>query len=433
MARKRRERLYPLPEAANPGGWDIKEAGKGTGYSNQKDRVISVPLDDSPLSRAIRRHESLHVKHSPKHGLDPKKYDIPNDVLQVVEDCRIHELAKRAGISDISDLQVEDQPLPAFEQMTFRDQVEMLVAKHSCGFLPEYEGILERLQMAGKNPYGELAVRVARKVRGKMEALSRRDIHLFKNSTQAIAKDLAQMLEDIEEIEREREEAATPKPGEAPMPDDDGMDNLIEKSTNEHYMPRSSKPPKWGKMIINEPRRPVAVKSSRFTRRKKSAFYGPHFRSPMRLMTDGKAFQKKIKVPGGTVLIDASGSMSLTPEEIRQLLECAPAATVACYDGNHDDGVLKILAKDETRVEERDIRGDASGSNIIDGPALTWLAEQEGPRIWVSDGWVTGIGDAHHPNLVDECLATCLGARISRLDGFDEALEFFQSINSPAL
>ena len=34
---------------------------------------------------------------------------------------------------------------------------------------------------------------------------------------------------------------------------------------------------------------------------------------------------------------------------------------------------------------------------MVDGPALRWLARQDRPRIWVSDGVVTGVGD-DNPN-----------------------------------
>jgi hypothetical protein len=39
--------------------------------------------------------------------------------------------------------------------------------------------------------------------------------------------------------------------------------------------------------------------------------------------------------------------------------------------------------------------GDWFGpGNVVDIPALEWLCHQRGPRTWISDGVVTGEGDA---------------------------------------
>jgi len=39
------------------------------------------------------------------------------------------------------------------------------------------------------------------------------------------------------------------------------------------------------------------------------------------------------------------------------------------------------------------LRGRHGSGNVVDGPALAWLARQPRPRIWFCDGAVTGIGD----------------------------------------
>jgi hypothetical protein len=44
-------------------------------------------------------------------------------------------------------------------------------------------------------------------------------------------------------------------------------------------------------------------------------------------------------------------------------------------------------------VEDKYVCSPSGGANVVDFPALQWLAKQSKPRFWVSDGQVTGIGD----------------------------------------
>lgn len=125
---------------------------------------------------------------------------------------------------------------------------------------------------------------------------------------------------------------------------------------------------------------------------------------------DKNVFERKGRRRGGTLLIDISGSMSWSREQIKKLIEEVPAMTVAMYSGSdkitvrkdgmeyHDYGHLTIIAKDGRLVsEDFDPRKGKpgweghGGYNIVDGPALSWLCKQQRPRVWLSDGEVTGI------------------------------------------
>jgi hypothetical protein len=64
--------------------------------------------------------------------------------------------------------------------------------------------------------------------------------------------------------------------------------------------------------------------------------------------------------------------------------------------------------------------------NVVDGPALQWLSQQKAPRVWVSDGDVTGLGDRSAPNLsddVDMLIATAHIRRVPTLDTYLEEIE----------
>ena len=85
--------------------------------------------------------------------------------------------------------------------------------------------------------------------------------------------------------------------------------------------------------------------------------------------------------------------MSLSAEEIESVCEAAAGkAIVATYCGYNGGGDLKIVAKGLRRAPNEQL-GPRWGGNAIDGPALKWLANQKGRRVWWSDGIVTGKSD----------------------------------------
>jgi len=69
------------------------------------------------------------------------------------------------------------------------------------------------------------------------------------------------------------------------------------------------------------------------------------------------------------------------------------------------------------------------GGNIVDGPALEWLAAQAEPRIWISDGVVTGVNDVDYAALSAEALRVQMTGRIGRLDNLGAAIERFSHVS----
>lgn len=117
---------------------------------------------------------------------------------------------------------------------------------------------------------------------------------------------------------------------------------------------------------------------------------------------DGREFAAARRVAGGTLLVDCSGSMSLTIEEVGRVLDRAPAATVALYASlPHTlcEGRLVVVASRGRLVESADLATWFGEGNVVDVPALEWLCTQPGPRSWVTDGVVTGVDDMPHQTL----------------------------------
>lgn len=147
----------------------------------------------------------------------------------------------------------------------------------------------------------------------------------------------------------------------------------------------------WGEMIIEQVPLVRSV-PGRLTQSWALSDEGTNMKAAHRWMTDQKIFGVKRRYPGGTVLIDCSGSMSLSQQQVFDWMMAVPGVTVACYaSGDSHTGVLRIIARNG-KVCEREHVGAPGGFNLIDGPALAWLGRQLAPRIWVSDGWVNGVG-----------------------------------------
>jgi hypothetical protein len=106
--------------------------------------------------------------------------------------------------------------------------------------------------------------------------------------------------------------------------------------------------------------------------------------------------------------------MNLKEEEVERILANAPATIIAVYSANREAGILRVLARDGKRVSGDWVRRPAGSCNVIDGPALDWLARQPEPRFWLSDGLVTGIGDAAGAGNTEYAMRVCREHRIMR-------------------
>jgi len=113
-----------------------------------------------------------------------------------------------------------------------------------------------------------------------------------------------------------------------------------------------------------------------------------------RYLIDGRVFggRRGKKRQPVTVLVDVSGSMTLSPSEVEALCEAAAGrARVVTYSGNAHtgSGEVRVVAKGMRRADGHHMIPPRFGWNVIDGPALEWLARQPGRLVWVSDGLVT--------------------------------------------
>jgi hypothetical protein len=142
-----------------------------------------------------------------------------------------------------------------------------------------------------------------------------------------------------------------------------------------------------------------------------------------RFYLDRAVFRRPVRRWGGSVLIDTSGSMRLDSDDIDAILAASHGvALVAIYSGIDEQGELRVVARDGRRAASEKLV-PFGGGNIVDLPALEWLARQPRPRIWVSDGGVTGIGDRGSPELRARCDDAADAGRIRRVPTAEKAAD----------
>jgi hypothetical protein len=136
---------------------------------------------------------------------------------------------------------------------------------------------------------------------------------------------------------------------------------------------------------------------------------------------DRAVFRRRARGGGGTLLVDTSGSMSFAASDLDRLLLATPHGTrVAIYSGAGEAGELRVVADGHRRADAEHLKPFGTG-NVVDLPALRWLSRQPAPRLWLSDGGVTGVGDSPSDALKERCREACRRARIRRVPTIKEA------------
>lgn len=426
-AARRAVRVIPYPGAIDPSGpWvhhDAGPMGEGSRVSLGT-REEWTPTDPTQEARAIRAHEMLHVRYSPRRwqlrGLHPMS-------LQAAEDCRINvACAAEAGLDAMLRTHLGAQHLPDLRAKALTlplvDAARLAVA--SLGTAVE-EPIVHDLHEVATSTDATPAQRERAEVLANIMWRARgmvRQRNAFRTT-----RALARMLDTL----ADPTPPPPPPPGRGrPSGPEDGLDRMRARVADSGRprvappVPADGRPGRWGRLTILRPVLPRLCPMLRLARRWRPSDIGATPRYMHRLtspLSTGPAiFGELRRVPGGTVLLDWSGSMHLDSTDVEAMIQAAPAATVAVYGGDYSTGTLTVIARRGRLVQRLDDHRPGGG-NVVDGPALDWLAEQEEPRLWVSDGVVTGVGDAVSSAITRDALRIAIAGRIRRVDSPDEA------------
>lgn len=442
------QETYPIPEALTKSPWEIVD-GQTPKLMPASHKIV-VPLSPDQHDQVLRTHELAHLKWSPK--------EIPKDlnpaIMAMVEDARIIKLMREAKVK-------LDPGYP--EEIIAYTTAKLRATKDRWGAL------LFRVGMTGMPGQDVVDEALAAKEVGGDEgdegqlANLRYQLHHdsgYRSPSWSIqwTKQLQEYIKNVqEEQQQQRQQQAQTvtrksqaeqdadrefQKGARAQADRDMKATEVELGPyrrSSDYTPDGKPKPfwfaehphkqPWGKMRIEEP--PLTQRMpGRFGRQRRPTDVGAALTYPARLWQDAKVFGRKLKGHGGSVLIDGSGSMSLTPEQIWEILRNAPGASIAIYASDGTDisrGVLRILAKKGLVVKAKLARSPGGG-NVVDFPALKWLAKQSEPRIWVSDGHVTGAYEQQSPVNRAECFDLCKRERILRVQHMPQAINALERI-----
>lgn len=166
---------------------------------------------------------------------------------------------------------------------------------------------------------------------------------------------------------------------------------------------------RWYPLYVSKPELPLAH-TGKLGRRVMYTDTGRAIKNIGRLFSDPeeRIFTRKTRALGAVVVIDCSGSMSLSEKDIDDMISVSAGATVLCYSSDsrpsHDNPNAYIVARKGRRVRKLPY---FHGGNGVDAPALMYgikvLRESSRqPVIWISDEMVTGIGDGGSISLREE-------------------------------
>jgi hypothetical protein len=381
--------------------------------------IFGVPLSNSAPDVAIRSHEYAHLAVEKEYPKIVKKIEDSSEEywMQSTLDNVVNAFARSRNVTHVNNL-----PIPDLGETTRKNAAQHMLQCLSVNssFSPTNKNGLSSLD--------EIVLRNASRIFGEFGRLLATANQTF-TAKRILKKRTEHVLTTLESLQKhfETEEKFEDVPG---IDGEDGIGTKLEKKLRERIgLPVADTvraKPDWMALEIRRATLSESVPRALLGVCRTAGFVGA-FRNPLRALLpafDGRAWDRKQRSIGGNLLIDMSGSMHLTSEQILELLKTSPHATIAGYSGRHDNiCTLWILAENGKYCGKIPAHG---GCNGADGPALEWLAKQNGSKVWICDGVVTGKNDEYHTQLTLECVGICKKNGIPRITNIADYLQAFR-------
>ena len=439
MAKAKKAEVIVYPEiivGSRPDGnserWTVTEGftERGQAWTDFTNKHIQVPLINDDVAQAVRTHELIHAKVSPVDPVAVQAWAENNglnaDVIMSAEEVRVNAISKKLGYNT-------DLLLDGSEKETGK-----------------------RLAKEGSEKAYDMMIK------GGGALLGTKAFRQFITGVRSVNKDWATDLREMEkEVTKVLKNSAEnlAHAGSRTIQDDNGNavgqlpygferytgaiadiisgylkqgGDVSESNNSGIEMPTGKDA--WAKLIISNVVKLDKQVKGHLARRKKASPIGKRIAYPSRLLTDPekRIFSQKPRNSGGVVLLDLSGSMSLSIEQIEKMVDTAPGALIMGYSANRNKSKQPnawILADRGKRVSS--LNGIPYGyGNGVDGPALDWaIGKRRGsePVIWVTDGMVTGSGDGVYEAGAEACAKLIKKHRVLVTPNTDEAVEMLKA------
>jgi len=402
--------------------WTVQQgnAQRGDAWTNITECEMRVPFGRDDISRLVRAHEMMHAKASPK-VLDPRVAAVwghSDEFMRAAEEFRINMLVGMAGfeVTELRDGSESHSGEIAAKNGDWNGAVTMLLA---CAGTKSGDDFV-RGAIRGDEDMGKALREVHKALKKEWRAVVRENGRARASKYIADTTPHTLVLED----DGERVEVEVPGGyvritkrladfasrflrGEA---GDEAEGEAIPTAEEVKGDAKAGSDGRFARLVekqVPKPRRTDGV----IGRRRVATNVGRNPRRINRMLTDPerRVFDRQIRGKGGIVLIDQSGSMHFSEDDLWKIIEQAPGCVIIGYShrpGSVNHPNVWVMA-DRGRVCEKGQIPAGNGGNGVDGPAIDFAQKRRRkgePFIWVCDGIVTdGAHDSYSYALSQEC------------------------------
>lgn len=402
------------------GAWTVEEGQpvRGDAWTQLLERRMRVPTGSDPASRVVRGHEMVHAKVSPVELFTDGRYGATTESIIVAEEYRVNYLLKNAGfdIDELTDGSEHRSGEIAGQNEDWNGAIRFLTAISNTKAATAYiRGVgkhnkkmadsLTAFQKELKKEFRKAAKRFRPSSTAQVSLTHAEETYQFPSGFRA-AIQLAIFIDKFIMSDDEKEEGI-PEP--------------------EQIKPKTGKVGQFAALVEKQVPKPRRV-DGKIGRRRIATNIGYNPRRIDRMLTDPemRVFDRRTKGKGGVLLIDQSGSMHFTEEDLKQIIDAAPGCVVIGY--SHIPGLTEpniwVIAE---RGHVADTIPRGGRGNGVDGPAVRFAARKQRtgePFIWVCDGVVTdGAGDEIYDNLDEEAAALAVKHRIHMVPDVEGAVK----------
>ncbi|MDE3107440.1 MAG: hypothetical protein KGJ42_04735 [Acidobacteriota bacterium] len=379
--------------------WTVKEGStsRGGASCDLSRRILEVPLDSSEVARVVRAHELLHARVSPRvEHFAVALEEVTSRALECAEELRVNTLAARIGfdVALLADGSEREGGRHVAERGDWGEALCFMVAVLGTGGEGPFLRAVRKARPEWRLGLGAVAQHVRRSIsRTSTAYLSDTAIVDglplgFARTTLVVARLLTKAI------------------GAAPPLDAPSL-RVFRRSLE----PGGRRAPsgRFATLQLDEDAALRATARRGPTRRWRPATSGTTLRYPERLLIDDqhRLYARSRPTKGGVVVIDQSGSMDLTLEDLQDLLRVAPGALVVGYShrpGDVTGSANAWLLARHGLVHPSPPSGQVG--NGVDGPVVRWAVQAARPGetvVWVTDGQVTDSNDHPCSALTKEC------------------------------
>lgn len=450
------------------GQWDVQdcEARRGIPATSVVERIMFAPRADTPSARVIRAHEMMHAKVSPAGEWEQwqSRKIASKPALIIAEELRVNYLCRKAGFDVLSHL-TDGTETADGERVActndWKSAVHMAIATAgTASSKPYLNGVRRHNRLWGKAllSVSKRAIKEMDKAHntGKLASTAVEPRSGLAPLGFIFTEKMAEWIDRLagmppKEEEEEVKESSSTKLTDA---EDSGKgivthSNIGKNKPREFYeqeyldkishinpetMSKASTP-YWGELVVEKLPLTIVAKGN-LGKKKMASNVGRAPRRLHRYMSDPqrRIFDNKKKGMGGVVVIDASGSMTLTRDDVRQMLDASPGCTVLAYsDIGEGNPNAWVLADKGRMVADHDFPSMSSG-NGVDFPALEWGVNHKqhssSPVIWVTDGGVCGPNQGFSEMLANQCTSFCIDKKVTIVEDATTAIEILGKLKS---